>query len=1040
MSRDTDFLIDLTKDREIYELEQVARTAIAEKTNPAIHRFREFLNNPKYIKQSGSKESNIISLGEIHRSFYIPEKDIHILMCLLEYIRIEDICEVSVAEIQNADLSGIMLDFDIYIKPHKSGIKRHPRDILTKEQYRNILECILSVISECVVFEKSYITYAAVTEKPEIVYKEDKKADKFGFHILIPGMQTSRQFKHYFIKKLIDDTDLHDCFKHLELIEKPEQLLDKNSAHVPVFLIGSTKKKGVTPYKLACIFELRHSKNNFNVTDVSNSDIFTTKEKTILCHEFSILYESQKSVIKKTKLNIREEVLKDLKEREVKADDSVLDFGSPLSMLYIQDADAKYVSDILDTLNDSRADDYKNWMSVMFILAGISKLYKPLAEKFSRRSSKFDLDNFNSTWDRIILSNRKGGLTVGTLHFWARSDNPERYAQVKNGHIGTQLYKKAYASTTGGSLNHSIMAKYITDLVGYKYMYEHPPNYTTGLWYEFIMDSDKHENGELWKWRVYEGGGHPSSMSIYICEKFEIIFKKILESIAQNQKEAKDKALEKYHKSIYTAMQRTIANMGNASTIEGIVKRCKDYLSEPGITNKMDKDENVIGVVNGILVVNPDSDAKQSPEYKLITGYHNYKITLYTSVPYKIFDPRDPATKQMLFSLKSIFPDHEADAWLFVLLFAASSLNGRMKDNFILILQGNGRNGKSLIGEYMLKCFEKYAVKMKATYLSSKEENANAPDPLLLSLKKSRIAVYSELDRAVTVNEPKFKEMLGQETLTARAPFAKKPENFITNCNHILSTNHKFTVNGSDDAVWARIKKYTCKVRFCFQDEMPKEPDPLFKPRNNDLNGSWLRNDDSPYPTAFFSILTWFYITYRDRLEFTLHNLNSPSIQNETEKYRTSQDLLYKFISSYVVSKPNFTEKSYRIPFDDFIAQYPIWYKKNTGSDLKAQDWDGLIGSSVLRKNIVNGRKNSYITGYRLLKLNESKEEDEIFPFKPAQIKTAEPVFSESAEEMYNRICKEYDTGIAGCMLPEALFRNEGKKIDKSLTGKPKAK
>lgn len=1048
----TEFLYEYLKDDESFALSQRTKAAIADRSDRVVQCLDALLSDTAFIRPPKSPDVNIINLKNLGRGYKFPPKEINRLMSMVELINLRDTCETCIGELQNAESSGIMLDHDIYIKPSKNGTMLRPRDVMKTDDYISILEIIGgTILNLCEIPEELKTTYAAITEKPDLVYKEEKKADKFGFHILIPGLKCSRVFKRLLIEELTKDPEYKKCFKHIKVPDGKEfeshEILDKNSAHVPVFLVGSTKKPGTPAYKVSHIFEMKFRKGRCNVTDITRSDLFTIAKQTIMCHEFSLNFESVKGVIKKEDLILLPTTLKTLTDRETKKDSSeTVEFGSPLSLLYISDPEAKYIGKMLDILNDRRADDYGDWMKVLFILSKQSKLYKPLAEQFSRRSKKFDLDNFNTTWDRLVSKPQQTGLTIGTLHFWAKQDNKERYDQLKNGHIGSLVYNAAYDTATGGELNHTHISEFISNLIGYKFMYEHPPTFQHGLWYEFILDTDEQIPGEIWKWRVYEGGAHPPRLSKYISTQLTGVFREVLKRIAQQMKDAKDKQLEKYHQKIFNNLQRTSSRIGNNNTILGIIGRCRDEFSKRGIYDNMNKNPDIMGVSNGVLIVNPEVVAgSPATDYKFITGYHSYYLTMYSQVPYVPFNPRNPYVKTMLYTLKAIFPDEESDAWLFVMLFVASALNGRMKDNFILILKGDGRAGKSVIAEYSLKVFGQYAVKMKATYLSSIETNPNAPDPLLLMLKTARLATYSELDRETTVNESKVKEMLGQETLNARPPFAKKPEQFLANASHLLATNHKFNVQGSDDAIWARLVTYLCKIRFCFDHEMPAEPSPFFKKRNNELNSSWLRNEDSEYPTAFFSILTWFYVTYRDRLKYSLHYFNAPTVQSETLKYRASQDHVYRYISSHVVQSVNYDKanpsKTYRIPFDDFIAQYPIWYKKKTGSDAKIKDWDAVIRNSILKKHIVEKRRTCYIEGYRLLKANDDAEKDEFFPFKPIVVDSKAPIFKESADEMYDRICKEYDSGIPGGLLPEALFsRDLQNKTPGSAKPKPESK
>ena len=93
------------------------------------------------------------------------------------------------------------------------------------------------------------------------------------------------------------------------------------------------------------------------------------------------------------------------------------------------------INELLDMLSYKRTDDRKYWLDIAIILKQ-HKLPYSLFERFSKRSKKFDPVSCQDTWDSIedrssseLPKGKK--LTIGTLHYYANEDDPEKYRSFK---------------------------------------------------------------------------------------------------------------------------------------------------------------------------------------------------------------------------------------------------------------------------------------------------------------------------------------------------------------------------------------------------------------------------------------------------------------------------------------------------------------------------------------------------------------------------------------------------------------------------------
>ena len=84
------------------------------------------------------------------------------------------------------------------------------------------------------------------------------------------------------------------------------------------------------------------------------------------------------------------------------------------------------IQELLDMLSNERSDEHKYWIRIAFIFKQHHIPYR-LFESFSKRSKKFDSVSCRDTWDSINLNDRETKLTIGTLHYYAKEDNPEKY-------------------------------------------------------------------------------------------------------------------------------------------------------------------------------------------------------------------------------------------------------------------------------------------------------------------------------------------------------------------------------------------------------------------------------------------------------------------------------------------------------------------------------------------------------------------------------------------------------------------------------------
>jgi len=983
---------------------------IQKRYNVSVKNFQEFINNPEFITNKNDTRTNIVDMYSMFndkiytKMYYIPDSKINKLFKYIEICRRSD-ARMMLYERQ-LEYSGIMLDFDIYQSVSTSYINDGIMQSIT-QIVMDILKTYINLENPDKSYDNSneFTTYFAFIKKPEVKYNKEKECYKDGFHLLIPSIKVTREVKRFIIKKCSENTAMMDIFKPFKLADgyTVTDIIDKNSAHVPVFLLGSSSKTNAPAYTLRGIRSIvsyipyASSTTHYVVNNVD--DVFRINDMSsniVLANELSLNWESSGKdgpIIKKYKYQIKDEYARELQStrKESKEETAEQEFGN-LSLLNIHDPDAEYIYSLLDTLSPFRYTDFDAWFKVLCVLAHTNKSYKPLAEKFSMKCvEKYNPIDFEHYW--LQASDKKTNkLSMGSLHYWAREDNPIKYEEIRQYNIYEITYKRIYDPQLEGSLQHFDVAEILFKSLRHKYVYDRE-------WYEFILEEDPKEHGEIYKWRVYNAET-PNSLKLYMSKVVPTLFDKVLSRIESTINDGASDDITKYHVMVKKNIKITCKKVRDNGFKSGVMRECEQVFERRGFVNSLDKDPEIIGVANGIL--------KLGPRVELITGFHNYMVSKFITTEYVEFNPYDETTKKVLYTLRTIFPDDEPDTFEFIMSFFAAALDGKQKDSLLVLLMGGGSNGKSFLLELMKSVIGSYGVKMPLSFLLSRNKNAEEATPTLMQLQYGRLCYYSETNRGEVLNMAKVKEITGGESLAGRA-LHKGTINFKPTCNHIVLGNHDFDMSGNvDHGTWRRIKRVNMRIKFC------KESDGLLDPNNpyerladDTIGKTWPSNPK--VLSALLSILCYYYERLQTKYKGTVENVLHPNIELDTAKYRNRQDKMNNFIDSRFVKT---TDSEYTLYMSTIIEKYTKWhdalypdtkdYKKGLNAEFE---------NSQLSKLFTKTKTNMYIKGYRILEANEEPDEGEEYIMNNYRKKKSngQEIKPETVDEFYKRICMEYD-------------------------------
>jgi hypothetical protein len=97
------------------------------------------------------------------------------------------------------------------------------------------------------------------------------------------------------------------------------------------------------------------------------------------------------------------------------------------------------LEELLQLLSIERWDNYHDWLCIAYILKSQPTESFFLFDKFSQLSSKYNANDCLSFWDNLNLKERNKPLTLATLHFFAKSDNPNAYKLYLAKHIKVKI-------------------------------------------------------------------------------------------------------------------------------------------------------------------------------------------------------------------------------------------------------------------------------------------------------------------------------------------------------------------------------------------------------------------------------------------------------------------------------------------------------------------------------------------------------------------------------------------------------------------------
>lgn len=751
-------------------------TIIEEYTN--FMRKHQIKSEVKFtLKPSSEKpqQFNFMSMGKPYGKYYIPPDDMNDFYTL--YSRVVNTTETDLHLVERPGvLSPIKVDIDLSFAA--TGNKR----VDTERRYTpKMVKKLISIYRQEIeklfntkVLGSKYRVYLFEKPKPTVREQDVKE----GFHLMfsvISDAKTQQLLRKRVLPKI------NKIFGVLEPANNADHILDKAVVERGNWMVYGSCKPSLPGYKLTKAYTLKSgpvdkfykiklSKINrlkmpkmFRVSGYDRSTPYLNKDKEDEVLEW---YTKERKISKRKERKELEriiDVLRAQNNKNVFVDNKV--------------EPRERIEQLVRSLSPKRADNYTEWMEVGWCLNNLNPEYFDIWVEFSRQSSKFSYHECETRWERF--EQRDDGLTVASLYYWVKTDNPDAYNEVRE----NDIFGLAIKHMTG---THYDLACLMYAMFKDKYVCA---DFSQRVWYKF----DNHR----WQYST-EGYEIRRTLSTELVN----LYNRIIAYFENKSSDTGDGDHRKACGAVTLFSQQISFKLKNETFKARVMEACKQKFYEPKFLEKLDADPHLLGFENGIY------DFRQK---QFRPGKPEDFVSLSTGIRYIEYSKNHKMYRNVKRFFRQIMPIKCMRSYLKRLMSTfLSGYNAEQKFNIFI---GVGSNGKSVLLNLIRSIMGDYFAKIDVALITRKRKDANSASPELAKIKGKRLCVFDEPNHNEPLNLGIMKILSGADAITARALYGE-PIEFIPQCKLALLTNHLPIIQKGDNGVWRRISVTEFMSRF----------------------------------------------------------------------------------------------------------------------------------------------------------------------------------------------------------------------------------
>lgn len=532
-----------------------------------------------------------------------------------------------------------------------------------------------------------------------------------------------------------------------------------------------------------------------------------------------------------------------------------------------------------------RAEDYNSWLEVGFCLYNISPALKDAWIEFSKRSDKYE-EGACDRWHTF----EKRDLNIGSLHRWARIDDPDPKKSNYNKVRSEMLQCVIFQSLSGTTQD---VAKVVYEMFKHQYVCVDGKG---KKWAEYVNHG--------WK-IVNEGLSLKKKLGIEVLNEYLSLIASCHMMTQATEDEDKRESYQQRAKSLTDVSYK----LRDITFKDKLMKEAIILFNDPTFESCLDTNPNLIGMSNGVYDLTTGTFRDGRPEDRL---------SLSTGIDYPDINPDDIDIEreecdnekvQSIFEFMSqVFPIPAVRRYFYISL--ASYLKGLNSDEKFHVWTGVGGNGKSKVLELFEAAMGDYCFKLPITMLTQKRAQSGQATPELSLAGNKRFGSFQEPDEGASINVGLLKELTGNDKLYRRGLFSEA-QVMRPMFSLALLCNHKPKLPADDEGTWRRFVIIDFISKFVDPERATGAPNEF--PKNTSLPQefpSW-----APY---FFVILTKYYELYKRE------GLRQPQeIKDATNSYRKECDAYAMFLDSSL-EECSKTEAVLRL--DEAYAVFKEWF------------------------------------------------------------------------------------------------------------------
>jgi phage/plasmid-associated DNA primase len=553
---------------------------------------------------------------------------------------------------------------------------------------------------------------------------------------------------------------------------------------------------------------------------------------------------------------------------------------------------------LVDLIDIKYIDNYDTWTRIIWAMRE-EGYTEHEAMIVSKKSHNYSQEGFNSLWRRPF---DKSPVTLGTLRYYAKLSNPEKYNELICDLKQSQGMSYILRTCKG---THGEMSKILYYLYKDKYVCVDMKN----QWYYF--------NGSHWKNDIEAHMFTTDIESLYHLferETSKIDFDTPLEKMDNNSESNVTKKTVDNQKN---KIQKIAFNLQTHSYSQGVFHCSKKVFFQENFIQKLDNDPYLLGFNNGVFDLKNKQFRKGIPE-DLVSLSVGYDYCNFTDT--KIADFVKTFVTQ-------IYPNE--DVRNYTLKTFARQLIGDQCRNLFHIHSGkagSASNGKSTFFEILSKVLgTDYVTKFDIKELTCGKKNStgSSAEPLKATWKSKRILYASEPDKSSQLQSAILKDLTSGESINYRLNFSNTYVSYKPCFKVHIMCNSKPHIEAEDQGIKRRIRNIEYLSEFV-DDSLVNEEEHHYRIIDN-IDGFFEKDE---YKLAFFKLLI-------ENLDVEWSFTPPKCVHEATQTYFNDCNYLQQFCDEYLENTQDEKAGLSLKQIKDVIKKSQYKHDIHTGHSLK---------------------------------------------------------------------------------------------------------